>query len=250
MIDTHTHVSKEYYEDIDGVISRAKAAKVSPLIISGCDKSGIKEAVEFIEKYDNLYATIGYHPDEVEVTSDKDINELEKLVTANPKIIGIGEIGLDYYYGKDDRDKQLLLFEKQLALASRLDVPVVIHSRDAVLDTIELLKKYNVCGIMHCFSGSLETAREYISMGFLLGIGGVLTFKNSKLKEVIKEIPLESIVLETDAPYLAPEPYRGKTNEPSYVVETAKFLAKIKEISVEEVDKITTNNVIKLFDLK
>jgi len=250
MIDTHTHVSKEYYEDIDGVISRAKNARVSPLIISGCDKSGIKEAVELIEKYDNLYATIGYHPDEVEVTSDEDINELEKLVLANPKIIGIGEIGLDYYYGKDDRDKQLLLFEKQLALASRLDVPVVIHSRDAVLDTIELLKKYNVRGIMHCFSGSLETAREYISMGFLLGIGGVLTFKNSKLKEVIKEIPMESIVLETDAPYLAPEPYRGKTNEPSYVVETAKFLAKIKEISVEEVDKITTNNVIKLFDLK
>ena len=250
MIDTHTHIFEEYYNDIGGVITRAKEVSVSPLIISGCDRKTIHEAISLINKYNDLYATIGYHPDEIDVYTEDDLLELEQLVKSNSKVIGIGEIGLDYYYGKDGKEKQKILFEKQLQIAEKINVPVVIHSRDAVKDTIDILKKYKVRGIMHCFSGSLEVAKEYISMGYLLGIGGVLTFKNSNLKEVIKEIPMESIVLETDAPYLAPEPYRGKTNESSYIVETAKFLAKIKEISIEEVDKITTNNVLKLFDLK
>lgn len=250
MIDTHTHISKDYYNDIDGVINRAVQAGVSPIIVSGCDKKSIYEVISLISMYDNIYATIGYHPDEINTATGNDLDELKDLVLSNKKIIGIGEIGLDYYYDKEGKDRQIVLFEKQLKIAEELNVPVVIHSRDAVKDTIDILKKYKVRGIMHCFSGSLEVAKEYISMGYLLGIGGVLTFKNSKLKDIIKKIPLECLVLETDAPYLSPEPYRGKKNESAYIVETAKFLANLKNVDVEEVNKVTTNNVFKLFDLE
>ena len=250
MIDTHTHISKKYYDDIESVISRANDNGVKKIIISGCDLESNTEAVELIKKYDCLYATIGYHPDEVGKVTDKDFNKLENLVLNSDKIVGIGEIGLDYYYGKDNKREQIDLFEKQLALAEKLDIPVVIHTRDAFLDTYEILKKYKVRGIIHCFSGSLDVANKYIDLGFLLGIGGVLTFKNSKLKDVVENISLENIVLETDAPYLTPVPFRGKPNETSYVIYVAKFIAEIKNIDISEVDKITTNNAFKLFDLQ
>ncbi|MGN0973359.1 MAG: TatD family hydrolase [Bacilli bacterium] len=250
MIDTHAHVFKEYYEDISDVINNAKKNKVDKIIISGCSKSNIKEVVELINKYDNLYATIGYHPDEIKNYNDNDIVFLKDVFSQNKNIIGIGEIGLDYHYDKDSRNEQIILFEKQLALAESLKCPVIIHSREAAMDTYNVLKKYKVKGIIHCFSGSLETAKNYINLGFFLGIGGVITFKNCNLKEVIKNIDLKHIVLETDSPYLAPVPYRGKKNEPAYIKETAKFIADIKNISLEKVDEITTNNVNGLFDLK
>lgn len=250
MIDTHAHISKEYYDDIPSIIDRANFNGVKKIIVSGCTKRDIVETVDLIKKYDCLYATIGYHPEEVDSIADSDIEELEQLVLANSKIIGIGEIGLDYHYGKGNRERQISLFDKQLVLAEKLNLPVVIHSRDATMDTYELLKKHDVKGIIHCFSSSLEVARQYINLGFFLGIGGVITFKNCKLKDVIASIDLEHIVLETDCPYLSPVPFRGKTNEPSYVYHTAEFIAKLKNMSIEEVDKITTKNVFGLFDLK
>ena len=249
MIDTHTHISKKYYDDIDGVINRAKDNGVEKIIISGCDREGIDESVKLIDKYDCLYATIGYHPDEVGKVTAEDLESLKRLLLNNDKVVGIGEIGLDYYYKKDNKEEQIKLFEQQLSLAEQLNVPVVIHTRDAYLDTYNILKKYNVRGIIHCFSGSLEVAKSYIDLGYLLGIGGVLTFKNSKLKDVISAVSLDNIVLETDAPYLAPVPFRGKTNESSYIIYTAKFISEIKNMEISEVDKITTNNASKLFDL-
>ena len=248
-IDTHCHLSKEYYDDIDLVVEENKKAGISKMIVSGCDKESILESMLFASKYSDVYLTIGYHPSEADVICEKDLLLLENQLN-NEKVIGIGEIGLDYHYGKENMEKQKELFRYQLDLASRLSMPVVIHSRDATLDTINILKEYpNVKGIIHCFSGSLETANIYISMGYKLGIGGVLTFKNSKLYKVIEEIDLDNIILETDSPYLSPEPFRGKQNNPYNVYYVAKRIAEIKGISIEEVIDITTKNARELFDI-
>ena len=249
MIDTHAHISKEYYDDIDAVIKRAKDIGVDKIIISGCDSQSIKESTDLIKKYDCLYATIGYHPEEALKVTNQDIEYLKENIIKNKKIVGIGEIGLDFYYGKDNKEEQIKLFERQLALAEELKMPVVIHTREAFKDTYDSLKKYKVRGVIHCFSGSLEVANMYINLGFLLGIGGVITFKNSKLKDVIYNIDLKNIVLETDAPYLAPVPFRGRQNESSYIINTAEFISKLKNIELEELDKITTDNTYNLFDL-
>ena len=216
-VDTHFHLTKSDYEDIDEVIKNALDSGVKPLIISGCDKEGIIEGLDYIKKYDDLYMTIGFHPEYCEVVTDEDIEWLERKVKENKKIVGIGEIGLDYYYTKDNKDKQISLFKKQLDLAEKLHMTVVIHSRDAFLDTYEMLKMFNGTGVIHCFTSNIENANKYLSLGFKLGIGGVLTFKNSNLKDVIEKVDLKSIVLETDSPYLSPEPFRGKKNTPSNV---------------------------------
>ena len=243
-IDTHCHLSKEDYDDIDKVIMEDKEAEVDKIVVSGCSREAIDEVMTFKDTYDMVYVTIGYHPEYVDSVTLKDLDYLKSLL-GEKKIIGIGEIGLDYHYTKD---KQIWLFEEQLKIAEEFKLPVVIHSRDATQDTINTLKKYNVKGIIHCFSGSLETAKIYISMGFLLGIGGVVTFKNSKLKDVVKEIPIDSIVLETDSPYLAPVPFRGKINSSKYLEYIAKFISDIKNISVEELAEITSKNASSLFD--
>ncbi len=248
-IDTHCHISNEYYDDIDKVIEEDKKAGIEKIIISGCEETEIETTIDYINKYDIAYATIGYHPSEADNVSDEDINKLEKKIVNNKKIVGVGEIGLDYYYGKENIDKQKVLFEKQLSLAEKLKLPVVIHSRDATKDIIEILSKYDVTGVIHCFSGSLETANIFISMGYKLGIGGVLTFKNSKLYQVIEKIDLSNIVLETDSPYLTPEPYRGKTNSSKYISFIAKKIAEIKNISIEEVSVKTLENTYNVFDL-
>ena len=230
-IDTHCHLSKEYYDDIDLVVEENKKAGILKMIVSGCDKDSILESILFASKYSDVYLTIGYHPSEADVICEKDLLLLENQLN-NEKVIGIGEIGLDYHYGKENMEKQKELFRYQLDLASRLSMPVVIHSRDATLDTINILKEYpNVKGIIHCFSGSLETANIYISMGYKLGIGGVL------------------IVLETDAPYLTPEPFRGKTNSSKYIPVIADRVAELLNVSVKEVSDITTKNTLDLFDL-
>lgn len=248
-IDTHCHISKNYYDDITEVITDSKNNGLDKIIISCCAVDDIEESLNIINNYDNVYATFGYHPDQIDKVCDDDLKKLETLIKTNQKIVGIGEIGLDYHYGTD-KEKQKKLFEEQLKIAQRLNLPVVIHSRDAIKDTIDILKMFNVSGVIHCFSGSLETANIYISMGYKLGIGGVLTFKNSKLYKVIENINLENIVLETDSPYLTPEPYRGKTNSSKYIPIIAKKLAEIKKVSIEEVAKITTNNAYLTFDLK
>ena len=182
------------------------------------------------------------------MVKDTDLENLEKLLK-NKKVVGIGEIGLDYHYYDTKKEKQIELFEKQLELAVKYDMPVVIHSRDATKDTINTLKKYNVKGIIHAFSGSLETAEIYIKMGFLLGIGGVITFKNSKLYEVVKKIGVENIVLETDSPYLTPHPFRGKQNSSKYIPVIAQKIAEVTNNSIEKVGEITTQNASSLFDL-
>lgn len=248
-IDTHCHISKNYYDDINEVITDSKNNGLEKIIISCCEVDDIEESLNIINSYDNVYATFGYHPDQIDKVCDEDLKKLETLIKTNQKIVGIGEIGLDYHYGTD-KEKQKKLFKEQLKIAQRLNLPVVIHSRDATKDTIDILKMFNVSGVIHCFSGSLETANIYISMGYKLGIGGVLTFKNSKLYRVIENINLENIVLETDSPYLTPEPYRGKTNSSKYIPIIAKKLAEIKKVSIEEVAKITTNNAYLIFDLK
>ena len=246
-IDTHCHLSKEDYDDIDKVIMEDKEAEVDKIVVSGCSREAIDEVMSFKDKYDMVYVTIGYHPEYADSVRKEDLDYLKSLL-GEKKIIGIGEIGLDYHYTKENKDKQIWLFEEQLKIAEKFNLPVVIHSRDATQDTINTLKKYNVKGIIHCFSGSLETAKIYISMGFLLGIGGVVTFKNSKLKDVVKEIPIDSIVLETDSPYLTPVPYRGKVNSSKYLEYIAKFIAEVKNISVEELAEITSKNASSLFD--
>jgi TatD DNase family protein len=246
-IDTHCHLSVNDYDDIDKII-KDDLLEVDKIIISGCDYEGIFESLEIANNYDNIYVTIGYHPDQVDVVKDTDLENLEKLLK-NKKVVGIGEIGLDYHYDDTKKEKQIELFEKQLELAVKYDMPVVIHSRDATKDTINTLKKYKVKGIIHAFSGSLETAEIYIKMGFLLGIGGVITFKNTNLKETIKEVPIDRILLETDSPYLAPTPFRGEKNESKYIPLIAEEIAKNKDITIEELSEKTEENVHRIFGI-
>lgn len=247
-IDTHCHLSKEDYDDIDLIIKNNREVLVSPIIISGCTRDTIVESIDFTKKYDDIYATIGYHPSECNITNISDINVL-KTQLLEDKVVGVGEIGLDYHYGKDDIEKQKDLFRSQLKIAEEMNLPVVIHSRDATEDTINILKEFKVRGIIHCFSGSVETAREYVKMGFYLGIGGVVTFKNSNLYKVVEDIGLSHILLETDSPYLAPVPYRGEQNSSKYIPIIASKVAEILNVSIEEVARITTNNAKSLFDL-
>ena len=249
-IDTHCHLSIEDYDDIDLVIEDNKKAGIEKIIVSGCTRESIVEALSLADKYNDVYVTIGYHPSEASITNIDDIVFLEKQIKHN-KVVGIGEIGLDYHYGKEDINEQQHLFRRQLAMADRFKLPVVIHSRDAVEDTIAILKEFpNVRGDIHCFSGSLEVARIYISMGYYLGIGGVVTFKNSKLSNVIKEIGLDRVLLETDSPYLTPEPNRGKKNSSKYIPDIAAKLADVLDISIDEVSRITLENTYALFDLR
>lgn len=249
-IDTHCHLSREDYDDIDLIIEENRSSGIGKMVISGCTRKSIDETLEFVEKYHDVYATIGFHPSEALNTSDDDISYLRSKLS-NSKVIGIGEIGLDYHYGKDDIIEQKALFRKQLNIAKEMNLPVVIHSRDATEDTINILKDYpEVKCDIHCFSGSLETAKIYISMGCYLGIGGVVTFKNSKLIDVIKEIGIENIVLETDSPYLTPEPYRGKVNSSKYIVNIVEFLSEKLNLDSKDIASITTENAIHLFDLE
>jgi len=246
LIDTHCHIS--LIDDIDMYLMDAERNNVKKIIISGCDKKSIRDGLEIIKRYDNIYMTIGYHPDEVDNLKEEDIQELENIIENNNKIIGIGEIGLDYYHNDDNKDIQKKYFIKQINLAIKLNLPIIVHTRDAIQDTYDILKEYDVKGILHCYSGSLEMAKLFIDKNFYLGIGGVLTFKNSHLKEVISEIPLENLVLETDSPYLSPEPYRGKKNSSKNIKIIAEKLSKIKNVSLEEITNITTNNANVIFD--
>ncbi len=248
-IDTHCHLSLEDYDDINKVILENRSNNVSKIIISGCTAESILESIDITSKYDDVFVTIGFHPSEATITTEKELNMLDKFKEFN-KVVGIGEIGLDYHYGKEDKEKQIELFSKQLKFAEENNFPVVIHSRDAVEDTINILKQYKVRGIIHCFSGSIETAKRYVSMGYLLGIGGVVTFKNSNLYKVVEEVGLENIVLETDSPYLAPEPFRGSQNSSKYLVYIAEKIAKTLNVDVAKVAEVTSSNATKLFDLK
>lgn len=248
-IDTHCHISDAKGVTPDLYVKNAKEAGVELLIASFCEKEDILLSTKFVEKYKNLYACCGYHPEFANKIVEKDFEILEDLIQNNPKIVAIGEIGLDYYWNKDNKEQQRKIFRRQLEIAEKLNIPVVIHSRDSIGETYDILSEYKVRGVVHCFSGSLEMAKKFINLGFLLGIGGVVTFKNSKLYQVVEKIPLTSIILETDSPYLSPEPNRGKVNESSNIPLIAEKIASIQNISIEEVANITSNNAIRLFDL-
>ena len=247
LIDTHCHLYSEYYSDIDDIVNLAKKSNVNILINNGCDSKSNKEVIDLLDKYKNMYGAIGIHPEEVDNYSLDDIKFIEKNLN-NKKVVAIGEIGLDYHYSKENKEKQIKLFELQLDIANKYKFPVIIHSRDATEDTINILRKYNIKGVIHSFSGSLETAKIYIKMGFLLGINGVVTFKNCNLKDILVNIGLNNIILETDSPYLTPVPYRGKQNNPSHILDIAKYISEIFNVSLEEVSKITTKNVLDLYN--
>lgn len=247
LVDTHCHLDNEKFdEDRVDVIERIKE-KLEFCVNIGYDLASSKKSLELAKKYSFIYAVIGVHPIDIAEYSQEVEKELE-LLGGDSKVVAIGEIGLDYHWMTETKEIQQERFKKQLELAMRLNKPVVIHTRDAMEDTVNILKEYpSITGVIHCYPGSLETAKQLIDR-FYLGIGGTLTFKNAKKTvEVVKDIPLDRVVIETDCPYLTPEPFRGKRNEPIYVEYVAKKIAEIKGMDVEEVTRITTENAKKLY---
>lgn len=252
-IDTHVHLNADQYdEDLQEVIQRALDAKVEKMVVIGFDRKTIERAMKLADEYAFIYAVIGWHPVDAIDCTDEILAWIEELA-AHPKVVGIGETGLDYYWDKSPKDVQQYWFRKQIHLAQKLNLPIIIHNRDATGDVVRILHEENaasVGGIMHCYGGSVETARECIDMNFMISLGGPVTFKNARQpKEVAKEISLEHLLIETDAPYLAPHPYRGKRNEPAWVTLVAEEIANQKGLSVEEVAKATTENAIRFFGL-
>lgn len=242
--DTHCHILSEYYDDIDEILKDAKEAGVSRVINAAYNLESSKEVMALVKKYPEMYGVVGLHPENIEEDFDYTIfDNLDK------KIVGIGEIGLDYHYTKDNKYKQIEVFERQLDIAEKLNLPVVIHSREAAGDTLEILKRHHNFGVIHSYSGSLEMAREYIKLGFVLGINGVVTFKNCNLKDTLKNIDMNSIVLETDSPYLTPVPFRGTQNNPGKMMNTAWFVADIYGVSLSELAEITNQNIKRIFDI-
>lgn len=240
MIDTHCHI--DCYEDVEDVINSFDGI----IITSGYDDKSNLKVIDLVNKYPNVYGTLGIHPEEVDNDYNIDIviNNLD-----NPKIVGIGEIGLDYHYTKDNIDKQKELFIMQLDIAKEYNLPIVVHSRDAIEDTYNILKNYNLKGSIHCFSSSLEMARKFIDLGYMIGVGGVITFKNGKkLREVVDGISISDILTETDSPYLSPEPFRGRENKPSNVYYVIKEIASIKDMSEEEIMNITLKSAEEVFE--
>ncbi|MDE4085176.1 TatD family hydrolase [Planococcus maritimus] len=250
-IDTHVHLNADQYdEDLQEVIDRALNSKVEKMVVIGFDRKTIKRAIELAESYDFIYAVVGWHPVDAIDCTDEDLEWIEQLA-AHEKVVGIGETGLDYHWDKSPRDIQQQVFRKQIQLAKRVKLPIIIHNREATEDVLTILREEDaqeVGGVMHCFGGSVETAQESIKMNFMISLGGPVTFKNAKKpKEVAAEIPLEHLMIETDAPYLAPHPYRGKRNEPSYVPLVAEEIARLKELPVETVAEATTKNAERFY---
>ncbi len=248
IFDSHAHYNDERYKSCqEESIKYAVDNGVVGIINCGTDIFSSQQSIDLSEKYPFFYAAVGYHPESINDSTVFDETALEKLI-ANKKVIAVGEIGLDYYYDTTYKSKQLEFFEKQILLAKKHSLPVIIHDRDAHMDTLDLIKKHKPNGVLHCFSGSVEMAKEVIDLGMYIGIGGVITFKNSKrLVDVVKNIPLERILLETDAPYMSPEPYRGKTNNSAYIKYVAEKIAEIKNIPFSEVYNTTLNNIKTLF---
>ncbi|WP_342495884.1 TatD family hydrolase [Bacillus sp. FSL K6-0994] len=251
LFDTHAHLNAEQYnKDLEQVIERAKSEKVEKIVVVGFDRPTITRAMELIEEYDFIYAAIGWHPVDAIDMTDEDLAWIKDL-SQHEKVVAIGEMGLDYYWDKSPKDVQKEVFRRQIALAKEVKLPIVIHNRDATEDVVTILKEEGaaeVGGIMHCFTGSLETAKECMEMNFYISFGGPVTFKNAKKpKEVVKEIPSDKLLIETDCPYLTPVPFRGKRNEPSYVKYIAEQIAELREISFEELAELTTKNAKKVF---
>lgn len=243
-VDTHCHLDSR---ECDNIVQIIQNIENNIIIVSGYDDQSNQEVIALIEKYPNVYGTIGIHPSEVKTSN---LSFIEKYVN-HPKVVGIGEIGLDYHYGKEDKELQIDYFKKQIEIARKNNKTVVIHSRDAAEDTLKIIAANpDVNYVMHCYSYSVEIAKQLLKYHVRFGIGGVLTFKNSKeLKKVVESIPLEYLLLETDSPWLSPEPFRGQKNEPKNVLLVAQKIAELQNISLEIVLKTTTQNAICQFDL-
>ena len=251
IIDTHTHIyDKQFEEDFNDVIDRIEN-QLEGIVSIGFDLESSQKSVELAKKYNFVHAVVGVHPVDISKYNDEVEKEIEKLALNEEKVVAIGEIGLDYHWMADPKEVQAEGFRKQMALAEKVKKPVVIHTREALQDTLDILAEFpNVGGILHCYPGSYEAAKPFLDRYFL-GVGGTLTFKNNKkTKELVEVLPLEKIVIETDCPYLTPVPFRGKRNEPIYTSYVAEEIARIKNISVEEVIKVTTENAKKIYGIK
>lgn len=254
IFETHAHYDDEKFDGdrVELLSHLLKENNIGNIVNVGASFRGCKDSLKLAESYDNVYAAIGIHPEEIDDASDEVLEWLRENAS-NPKVVAIGEIGLDYYWVKDPegRAKQRIWFDKQMDLAKEVNLPVVIHSREAAEDTFNTIKSYNtqdVKGIVHCYSYSKELALEYVKMGWYIGVGGVVTFKNGKkLVETVEAIPLENIVLETDCPYMAPEPHRGSRNSSIYLKYVSEKIAQLKGVSVEEVERITYENALRIY---
>ena len=267
MIDTHCHLEMDDFgPDRDAVIQRARECGIEAIVTIGSDIGGCEGAVSLSAAHDLVYAAVGIHPHDAKDFTDEIFARIKRWISGGrvprsgegvddsigkPKIVALGEIGLDYHYDHSPRDKQREVFEKQLGYAKDNDLPVIVHSREAVADTLAILRQSGAGkGVMHCFSGDIEMAEKTLEMGFHISIAGPVTFKNAAvLRKVAGFVPDERLLLETDAPYLAPDPFRGKRNEPAYVMETARFIAGLRGISVADIDRITSLNAKRLFGI-
>lgn len=248
MVDTHAHLTEyKLYNNLDEVIKNAKDSGVNKIICVGMNKKANDLAINIANNNKMVYATVGIHPNEV-MNEQLDITLLEEL-TKEKKVIAIGEIGIDLYRSKDSLIKQKEYFIKQIELALKLDLPIIVHSRNSADVIYDIVKDYkNLKGVMHCYSEHVELVDKFVELGFYIGIGGIVTFKNAHLvRDIAKKVPLEKLLIETDAPYLAPDPFRGKTNEPAYVKYTLLKLAEVLNIDKDELINVTTANAHKLF---
>ena len=247
-IDTHSHIYYDQYKnDLPAIIDAAKQNNVCKIICVGTDIKTSFESIEIASQYDDVYCTVGCHPHETSKVEKNYIYELEQMCK-NSKVVAIGETGLDYYYNHSPPSIQKKCFIDQINLSSDLEMPIVIHNRNSDEDLLIILEKYKPTGVIHCFSGDINLAKKIIELGMLLSFTGIVTFNSSKLDDVIREVNFNKFMIETDSPYLTPEPFRGRRNEPKHVKLIAEKIAKIKNVSVEQVMQHTTRNAYKLFN--
>ena len=248
IIDTHCHIYKSEMENAEEIIKET-AKNEMHLILNGTDPQSNKEVLELSGKYENVHAALGYFPSFADEITDDDISLLDSQLN-NDKVIAVGEIGLDYYHTKDNKDKQKELFKKMLTLADKHDLPVIVHSRKSMQDTYDMLKKHDAVGSMHCYQGSAEMAQEFIKLGFYIGIGGPITHNNNKkIRKTVQKIDIKHMLLETDSPYLSPEEKRGEKNTPLNLKYIIRKIAEELDIKEDEVVEITTENAKKLFKI-
>lgn len=253
IFDTHAHYDDEAFnEDREELLGLLQNKGVSHVLTCGTDLMSSYRSLQLAQKYDFIYCAMGFHPEDIAEERKGDLDVIRDLLKSEPKAVAVGEIGLDYHY--DDgapREEQIDLFRRQIEMAKELDLPVVVHDRDAHEDTFNILKEMRPKGVVHCFSGSVEMAKEYVKLGFYIGVGGVVTFKNArKAVEVVEAVPVESILLETDCPYMAPTPFRGQRNDSSLISYVAEKIAEIKGLTPQEVCDITNKNAKEFLGIK
>ncbi|GGB51051.1 hydrolase TatD [Lentibacillus populi] len=253
LFDTHVHLNAEqFFEDRNEVIKRAFATGVEYMVVVGFDRETIPLAIEIAEQYASIYAAVGWHPVDAIDMTDEELKWIEELAK-HPKVVAIGEMGLDYHWDKSPKDIQKDVFRKQIRLAKKVNMPIIIHNREATEDILEVLQEEDakqVGGIMHCYNDSADYVQACLDMNFYISLGGPVTFKNAPLpKEVAVQVPLDRLLIETDAPFLAPHPNRGKRNEPAYVKLVAEKIAELRDMSFEEIGKVTTENAFSLFGI-